>query len=817
MKKVLKLSAAAAVALSAITPVAAFAAETTSVKPGIYTTDATKGFTSIDEFKKLSLKEKAALLQVKDAVLVLGTEVIPASVILTGTNDDLANSRVSVEKYQEDNNVILDSEVGIKPGEVTSELKVTAVSAIDETGVEVTFAALEEALKDVTVEVKNSKNEVVAVLAQDLAKGAKSAYFDFEKNVTAADLTGVWTVEGLEYNFTEFKSVSDIVDAADTDNLVKLALALTDAKITGADEDLVQAYADAISAANAKVELTKLSEVQSIVDQINKDVASVKTLVETIEAGSPVKIYNALNENLKRVDSNLVADYLAATAELKDETSKAVSALTVAADVTNLELSSLQSVVDRVNGQEAYVAYQNASDTMTAANITAAEQAIAKYDDGTDVYKFLKDQVQELKLVRAVLDADKATTLKKAINNLVSYDADMAAKYKDAKDIEYVTPALAEQTLVIHNDIKTVLFKDVTILDANVISTDATVATYAKELKTEVSADVKNVNSTKDVRDAIVAVNSARATGLYVAIEEATSQADLLTALKASGLKQVAESNKEVYFPTSGANQFDSVPTDAAAMQAKLDTLNIKAVEDATTNTAVIAALNVFGIDNVVTANAAAYIADFTGVSAGATNADTVKAVKEKVAEINIAQSALAEVKKVNEATTATEVKAALDELAIASYVDVADADKLYIAEQVLKVRNELAANRDELNESGSAVNSGVAIVANAKTFANVADLTGHLDKAVDGIIAVYGDFVDEFAGSVTTPSTLVTSFGKLGHEGFDALTNAQKATVAQQFIANYPTKDIAGTPTKQDYKTLAAVKAALDTIIAGL
>jgi len=114
---------------------------------------------------------------------------------------------------------------------------------------------------------------------------------------------------------------------------------------------------------------------------------------------------------------------------------------------------------------------------------------------------------------------------------------------------------------------------------------------------------------------------------------------------------------------------------------------------------------------------------------------------------------------------------------------------------------------------TATGTDSGADVVT-AKTYASVADLTGHLDLAVNGVIAKYKALVAEFTKDDTSTSALVTSFGKLGHEGFDALTNAQKATVAQTFVTNYPTdKD----GDKVDYSTLSVVKAALDTIIAGL
>lgn len=664
---------------------------------------------------------------------------------------------------------------------------------------EVTFPALTEALKDVTVEVKNSKNEVVAVLAQDLSKGATSAYFDFEKDVTAADLTGTWTVNGKEYNFTELKSVAEITDAAEKNQYVKLALDLAAADVKDADEDLIEAYAAAITAANKEKELTKVSEVQAIVDQINEDVSSVKSLVETIETGAQVKIYNALNANLKRVDSNLVSKYLAAKVELKDETTpKAVSALTVDDDLTNVDLEGLQSVVDRVNLEEAYALYTTASGSMTATNIAAVETAITKYDDGTEIYKFFKDQLQELKLVRALLDADKATTIKKALNNLVTYDADMAAKYKDAKDFDVVKADLSEVTLSIHPDIKKELFKDIAIVDDNVYSTDEGVTTYAKILKSTATSNASDVNSVKDVAGIVSSVNNTRATDLYTTVKSldptTKTAKDLLDALKAAGLQQVADTNKDVYFTpgTPNVNNFAGVTGTGAVtkadLQKQLDTLNIQAVEDATTTTGVLTALKVFGIDNIVDANAAEYIADFSSVTAGNTNELTVEAVKTKVADINKTKAEATEVAAINKAESVADVKTALDALystdSLTDYSAVRSVDRSFVAAYVLEKRPTDATKYADL----------------AAVQAEVADAVTAYSSALNGVNAIE---------KTSTTAVVITALNAILDENFSKLGNAEKDAKAEAFQEGLTYND--ANKIKTPFVSLAEIKAELN------
>lgn len=74
------------------------------------------------------------------------------------------------------------------------------LSAIEATIVEVTFPELAEKVENATVVVKDSKGEVRDVVARDIAKGATKAQFDFVKTVKADDLTGVWSVNGVDYS-----------------------------------------------------------------------------------------------------------------------------------------------------------------------------------------------------------------------------------------------------------------------------------------------------------------------------------------------------------------------------------------------------------------------------------------------------------------------------------------------------------------------------------------------------------------------------------------------------------------------------------------
>lgn len=135
MKKAFKSAAIAALAISAITPVAASAA-TEDVSNGIYTTE---GFYSIADFKKLSTTKKAALLTSPKAALVVNGQALPASIIVTGTDAQIDGSYISLAAYEQQYNVSFNSGTGFGETPQAGELKVESVSAINANELQVKF------------------------------------------------------------------------------------------------------------------------------------------------------------------------------------------------------------------------------------------------------------------------------------------------------------------------------------------------------------------------------------------------------------------------------------------------------------------------------------------------------------------------------------------------------------------------------------------------------------------------------------------------------------------------------------------------------
>lgn len=143
MKKGIQLTAAAALAVSALTPAAAFAAES-SLQAGYYSDT----FTSVAEFSAKSPSEKKAFFRTNmgksNFIFVAGDQVYDflganSEKILNATTDAEAQKySVTLSNYENTNDVVV-SESGIEKAVEAGELKVESVSAINAKQVQVKF------------------------------------------------------------------------------------------------------------------------------------------------------------------------------------------------------------------------------------------------------------------------------------------------------------------------------------------------------------------------------------------------------------------------------------------------------------------------------------------------------------------------------------------------------------------------------------------------------------------------------------------------------------------------------------------------------
>lgn len=535
---------------------------------------------------------------------------------------------------------------------------------------------------------------------------------------------------------------------------------------------------------------------------------------------SEVKLYNVLKTKLTNVNADWISDYEAALVVHKDSTKATPNSTTLgdlgtdSTDYTNTTIEEIQAAIDRTNVDKTLAAYQTAATSMTKEDIATLKDYTAKYAKGHALEAYANLKVKELQLVRNVLDATKATALTNAINAVAAYDKEEASALKDVNTIKYIKADLTEQTLTPHADEKAELFKGVTINSEYALSSNAADTTYAKELKTQATSSALNVNSVKDVRDAVVTVNNARANGLVEAVKnaatagvgDATKKTAFYTALKNLGIERVADTNKEATAGYELAGNLTAIKNAATtgsgtgtkeAVQNAIDKINIAEVKAADA-TKIIEKLNVLGLDNIVVANAAAYVTsarDSSTVGAiGNNSVNSITTLKAAVKKVNDAVLVTAEVKKINEATTVAEVKSALDKLAIEDYVNIPTADKELIAKLVL---DEVEAKRKTDGDAYTVTYNE----ANAGALTTALGTTGN-----SGILKAYADLKEDLK-STSSITDVVAAVKNLGVEG----ESAALAEAADAYLDGFTT-DAQGSVV--EYKTVSASLAAFKALL---
>ncbi|MCS5502053.1 hypothetical protein NY607_13035 [Lysinibacillus sp. A4] len=406
--KIVKFSAATMVALSAITPVAAFANETETTAPGFYTGST---FVPVADFAKLSKTAKKAFLaeNIKDNALVL----VQNGKVYDMTKEEIQNAPASeveglgktVEEYTAETgkkltpNGIVDNEAG---------LTVSSVSAIETTYVEVTFPATTDEVKGATVEVKDSKGNVIETKATDIAKGATFAQFDFVKSITADDQKGVWTVNGVEYSFVAKEQLDKIITTAGGTNNVAFRDALDAAAIKNVDNAFLADYKTVITTPATAPKT--LVDVQKIVDDVNAKKADSDAVVKPVlDAKNQIDLLKALEANFDRVNRDWIESYITADGTVNPGIEITVANTpntvhpTAAAAVTPVTAEAIQAAIDAVN----LVNIGTADLAVTGANLKASEQA--KVTDLIQAYQ--KDDVAPAK-TKAI--AIKASQVKEA-------------------------------------------------------------------------------------------------------------------------------------------------------------------------------------------------------------------------------------------------------------------------------------------------------------------------------------------------------------------------------------------------------------------
>lgn len=731
---------------------------------------ATTGFAATLDFTntKDSSKSYTALEVATSRSAVLDIVTDKASYLVEGKD----GKNYKLVDVQEQVSKGLTFEEAIEQGKLTpvdapveGELKVVEVSAINANYVVVKITAPEEDLLAQEVEVKNGAGVVVPVKPLDIAAGDETAEFEFVTAVKAADLKGVWTVNGQPYDLDLFNKIVDFLEAS---TQIELNEALVALNLDNYDAANITEYFTAQQKLVGTVEATelKLADIQKLVDDANAKVAEgkdeaalIKAIKDAKTANNQVAFLEALNNaGLTQVNPDWVA---VATNGYFDK-------------FTGTETSLKDIQKDVINAANETIILSKVTDTgIDKAKLTASKELIEQYAPLTDkgvinnsTIKTRLEKIEEQLAVVAVLEATTPTALKarltelaELVNTSSSTIVDMK-NYKDANGKAYVK-AIADET-----------DKATKLATANALNTLLTTVNNAQETSL-VTAVTTAATAIKDATDPITA----------------DQKAALIKALNDLGVKQVAEGNIDEYIDTTIVTALSTI-ADLDAAQTQVDTANLNAVTNADENT-IIDKLNVFGLDNIVEANAKAYADDLVVPTVGADNKATITAVKNAVAVVNKQVIVDAQVKAINEAKDVATVKAALDALAdvdeAAGYLTIRSVDRDFVAAHVLENRPATVGYADETaiqTEIGADKTTGA--------------LKAH-SEALTAINAI------EYT---STPVEIVAALEKMLDEDFNALSNTEKTAKAEAFQAKLTFGDDQKLATP--FRTLADVKALL-------
>lgn len=763
MKKAIKLTMGAVIATSALTPVAALAADVTktAAKDGFYNITTGDFYTSA-EFKALPKADQKALIKNVDVHLVFKGTVYKGMDIALLSSTELATAGVKEEAFEAANNNIdltADGKVLDKDGKdlkdetTTTDFIVESVSAIESTIVEVTFPELTVALTDATVEVKDDKGVVREVVARDIAKGATKAQFDFKTAVKADELTGVWTVNGVSYSFVELKMVTDIVTESGKSpvNQVKVYNLLKDAGIKNVDADLIETYASDITGADATPILA--SDIQKIVDQTNKDagkVANEATVVKAVaDATNQIQLLPVLEANFDRVNPDWIADYATATVAAQGPMIDLDKANYLGVTGTGVTVADIQTTIDTANST-----LNQSTGALNAGKIatlnTAADTTVKQAEVTSLIEKYIKADDPKAPTVTPKAKAIAASKAKEAAFRVAEATTENSL-YNALVAYAGVTSDATLKVSELNSSLKT-FYKD----------------SFDTLTKDQLITDIKG--NVSDIKGDIVTAADSDAVDI---------------ALDNVGITATA---------------YAGAPTDAtkkAAFSKALQTLaNYTSHEALSANK-----FNLATIDNVVLDS---YATALTAID----NTDAVSDVQTAVKTVNDNKALVAAVKVVGDANSTTmQVRDALVTLAVAesgnatatAFVNATSQQKLEAAQFIVD-NNDLLA--DPITKS-SIVTHGT------PTAGDDAYNTTALSQALADHAAKVGEF--NAIGNLATPQTTASTKGHLdtyAYAPYKALSAVQKLAVAEEINKlTKPTSATDATPVALNFAGTDAVK----------
>lgn len=393
-------------------------------------------------------------------------------------------------------------------------LKIESVSAITSTEVEVVFEAVEEDVFDATVVVKDAEGNVYDVRPIDISEGDTTATFEFVEEIDEELFTGIWTVNGVEYDFDAIAQFEAILAAVENKNEVALLEALEAAGILNVNEDYIQEYLKAIQDADAET----LADIQAVIDEVNETQdgdATKKEAVEAVkEAQNQIQLLRALSTYFEYVNADWIVKYADSLQELEDDVS----------------YGDIQAKIDEVNEEKVAEAYDKAFQSLKASDVAAARELANAYlsvDKEADITKveYANDHLDVLDALIRVNNATTNNSLKSALAALDDLETALVEKYEKA-DVPGDWRKFEDEF-----DIEQVK--------------DSLLAQYREKIR---EADVKDKNQRKDIDAIIERVNETAAREAIDKVIDAQNADELLVALKALGIEGVIDANKDAYW-----------------------------------------------------------------------------------------------------------------------------------------------------------------------------------------------------------------------------------------------------------------------------
>ena len=444
-------------------------------------------------------------------------------------------------------------------------IQITKVNVIDRFQVEVEFEATTENLKNVTVEVIDANGNKKEVAPKSLLKGSKSTVFDFVTVNGAAELAGVWTVNGIKVDVTEISLVKDMLEDAKyiadlankhnsyTTSFSSLAKLQEKGYINGLlgeynnqnyfvfdryeDKFVASEYAKAL--ADKKVDIDNAADVQAVIDAVNKSLAghvTVAELVELAESGDVTSKQFAsamASLDLAKVNEDWADAYKTEIANLS----------------ANDKLEKVQDVVYAVNKDKITAKKEQYTlEKYVSADIKAernkAEEVLTLAEE------YYKDDAEKV--------TEKADLLKAIKIELALFDVKLVS---DVTDLEAALKNVSE-----------------TVNNADKFSFDKNVNT--KLMEEYFKNGLNKITSLDNLKSKLTSVQTSVAYAEIEKVHASVNEDKLIEALKSEklGLTNIIEANKSEYFADKlvidNTNDYESLTKAIKAINARVDMKN---------------------------------------------------------------------------------------------------------------------------------------------------------------------------------------------------------------------------------------------------